>query len=171
MTLPPLDGQGLLPVGRHATDPQELHDVFVDGAPSHKSLREDLLAAYLVWSVRVHQCFGPGRVWLGDTFATHWVEDPALRVCFFPAQPIMAEKALTSGDSAMGLLTLEDVIYSTPSPGGHITQMKAVGGMLDASLGIDELATDVDLLMSLVVGRRPGRPPLAAVTGYCELRI
>ena len=135
MVLPNLQPDGVLPIGGHAASVGEVEAMFVDTAPAFRPQRVQLWSAFLLWRDRAQHHFGHGTVWLSGSFVTHWTEVPTLRLVFFPDTPSMVDTAIKRGDVGLGLLTLEDVLYAGPGSGGHVTELRVVGGMMDAQLG------------------------------------
>ncbi len=164
MSLPALDPHGLLPVSpttSHQASLQEVEALFVDEAPSHQQQRRDVWDAYVLWARRAAHHFGHGQAWLAGTFVTHLHREPSLRVAFFPSTPSMVGNAVRRGDVGLGLLTLGDLFYMFPSPGGTVETLRPVGGILDTQLGSTEHSDGWDAMWSLVGGAQ-GHLQLAA---------
>jgi hypothetical protein len=171
MSLPALQGDGCLPVNpnaRHPALPSEVERLFVTGAPSHKDLRADIWRAYELWSRRVVHHFGHGQAWLAGTFVTHLVREPFLRVAFFPTTPRMVGDAIRRGDVGLGLLTVEDVFFMSPAPGGSVELVRAVGGMIDSQVGSMSQSDGWDAMWSLLGDPRSRQHSSA---GYVSLPV
>jgi len=171
MALPPLDGQGLLPttpVTRHDATMDEVEALFVDAAPSHHAQRRDVWDAYKIWARRASHHFGHGEAWLGGTFVTHMVREPDMRIAFFPSTPGMVGNAVRRGDVGLGLVTLGDVFYMSPPPGGSVEALRPVGGILDSQVGSMVHSDGWDAMWSLV-GDPRSRQQLAA--GYVSVAV
>lgn len=171
MTLPALDGNGLLPVqpvARHAATTGEVEQLFVAGARSHRSLRSDLWAAYRLWERRARHHFGHGEVWLAGTFVTHLPREPFVRAVLFPSTPSMVGNAVRRGDVGIGLLTIEDAFYMSPPPGGSLNLIRAVGGMIDTQVGSMANSDGWDAMWSLLGDTRTKRHQSA---GYVSLNL
>lgn len=169
--LPSLDAQGLLPTTptpRHDGTEAEVEALFVDTAPSHKSLRRDIWDSYTLWARRASVHFGHGRAWLAGTFVTHMTREPHLRVAFFPSTPSMVGNAVRRGDVGLGLVTLGDVFYMTPSPGGSVEALRPVGGTMDSQVGSMVHSDGWDAMWSLV-GDPRSHVQLAA--GYVSMAV
>jgi hypothetical protein len=159
---------GVLPVGGHDATLVEVEDAFVIAASSHyQSQRLQLWQAFLIWRERAAHHFGHGAAWLSGTFVTTWLEDPTLRLVFFPDTPSMVDSAIKRGDVGLGLLTLEDVIYSGPGSGGHVADLKVVGGMMDAQLGQAAEHDGWSAVWSMV----PNRRRQLVDAGYVMVRV
>lgn len=157
VALPPLDAQGLLPVSpnaRHAATVAEIEALFVTSATSHAALRRDVWDAYLLWERRVVSKFGHGEVWLAGTFVTNTSQSPELRTVFFPKTPSMVGNAVRSGDAGLGLLTLSDVFYMAPAPGGTIEALRSVGGIIDSQIGSSVHSDGWDAMWSVIADSR-----------------
>lgn len=171
MTLPSLDSRGLLPIApssRHPGTLAEVESVFVAGAPSHQIVRRDIWDAYVLWARRACHHFGHGEAWLAGSFTTHLTREPQLRVVFFPSTPSMVGNAVRRGDVGLGLLTLGDVFYMSPAPGGSVEVVRPVGGLLDTQVGSMLHSDGWDAMWSFV-GDLRSHVQLAA--GYVSLAV
>lgn len=80
----------------------------------------------------------------------------------------MVGNAVRRGDVGLGLLTLGDLFYMFPSPGGTVETLRPVGGILDTQLGSTEHSDGWDAMWSLV-GDAQGHLQLAA--GYVKVPV
>lgn len=171
MPLPPLDAHGLLPTtptSQHSATLPEVETLFVSAAPTHKSPRQEIWNAFILWAARASHHFGHGQAWLAGTFVTHMIREPRLRVAFFPSTPSMVGNAIRRGDVGLGLVTLGDVFYMSPSPGGSVEALRPVGGMLDTQIGSAVHSDGWDAMWSLV-GDPRNHVQLAA--GYVSVAV
>lgn len=150
MPLPALGADGLLPPGPHDATNSEVADLFARGCRFRSRDRGLAWAAYLVWAERVRLHFGPSWVWLTGGFFTHQNVTPVIRALVFPRTPSMVRRTLDGG-LGFSLLTIEDVIYSSPE-GGWTPRVVPVGGWVDAALGNILDVGAAELLWSLGLG-------------------
>lgn len=131
--LPALGSDGLLPPGRYRSTLTEIHDRFVKSAP-HRAERAEIYAAFELWRNRAVAEFGPGVLWIDGGFVTHKPTPPHdLDLAFFPADLPLAESSLLSGDGYQ-LLTLQDLFFAMPRPGGWLKRVQPAVGWIDAFL-------------------------------------
>lgn len=129
--IPALDDFGRLPPGRHPAGLDEIHGKFVIDAP-HANARQRLFDALTLWIAQARNRFGSGQVWLDGGFVTHKVTEPRdIDLLFIPTNPDTAEDSLLDG-GGFELLTLQDLIFAKPEPGGHLRRHQTVGGLIDA---------------------------------------
>lgn len=123
-------------------------------APSHKRQRQTLWKAYELWADRAHHHFGRGEAWLAGTMVTHLLSEPELRVVYFPTTPSMVDTAISRGAVGLSLLTLEDLFYAVPAPGGSVKMMPPVGALLHAYVGSRTHAPAWSAMWSSVADQR-----------------
>lgn len=167
MALPALVN-GVLSMGGHASTEAEVEALFVSGAPSQPAHRELVWTAYKLWARQAAHHFGHGEVWLAGTFVTHRHTDPHLRVVMFPATPSMVDTAKRRGDVGLSLLTLEDLFFMSPAPGGSLEAMRPVGAIMDAYIGAPAHMDAWDS-MWLVIGDT--KTANQSDAGYVSLRV
>ncbi|HET7689114.1 MAG TPA: hypothetical protein VFK41_01940 [Nocardioidaceae bacterium] len=131
--LPALTHDGLLPPGRHKSTVVEVYDRFVKTAPN-RSERDDIFSAFELWRSRALAEFGAGVLWINGGFVTHKAAAPHdLDLAFFPADLPLAEASLLSGDGYQ-LLTIQDLLFAMPRPGGWLRRVQPAVGLIDAFL-------------------------------------
>lgn len=91
-------------------------------------------------------------------------------IAYVPSDIDRANAALKDTD-AWGLLTIQDVVYGHPEPGGHLQRLQPMGGMIDAFI-VDprspkKLATWHNIWSS--VKGPDGRIIPGMVKGYAEV--
>ncbi len=112
----------------------EVESAFVIGAPNGAA-RHDLFAHLRVWVDLAVQVFDSGRLWIDGGFVTHKAAPPHdVDVVLLPDNADSAMTALRHDERAYALLTLQDVFFVTPSPGGTLRRLQPVGGTMDAFL-------------------------------------
>lgn len=137
MPIPAVDPKtGLLPPARpgpYAATLAEVKDVFVDHAPNPIE-RQLIFGALCHWLSVAHQAFGPGLVWVNGGFVTHKAAPPHdVDLVFIPDDLDTARKSLVGGEG-YSLLTVQDMFFSIPEPGGHLVRLQPFGGLVDAFL-------------------------------------
>lgn len=166
MELPTLRA-GILPEGIHEATLGQVRDRFVESAKNHRRDREVRFAALEVWHRRKRHVLGTGVTWVSGAFVTDLPIAPALRLVHFPDNERTAMHSLKSG-LGLPLLTVGDVLYLQPDPGGHSPRTIAVGGMVDAHLGAEGDKALWSALWSS--GWALGAPGVSAPMGFVELR-
>jgi hypothetical protein len=171
MTLPDLVEPGVLPwqgSPRHRSTHDEILGKFVVGAPSHQQVRRRIWTAYRLWEELAAHHFGHGEIWLSGTFLTYLVQEPTLRVVLFPSTPSMVGHAKRQGSVALTLLTLEDLFFMSPAPGGTLEVSHPVGGMIDSAIGATTQSDGWDVMWSMV---KDARTDQFLDAGYVSLRM
>lgn len=81
------------------------------------------------------QVFGSGRLWIDGGFVTYKAAPPHdVDVVLLPDSADVAMTALRHDERAYALLTLQDVVFLAPAPGGTLRKLQPVGGTMDAFL-------------------------------------
>jgi hypothetical protein len=167
--LPALMHDGFLPPGRHKTSLVEIFDVFVKSAPNRLE-REAIFSAFELWRTRALEEFGTGVLWINGGFVTHKAAAPHdLDLAFFPADLPLAEASLLSGDGYQ-LLTLQDLFFAMPRPGGWLRRIQPALGLIDAFLARPGDAVTWHDIWSSVKGPSGGVVPGKA-KGYVEVAM
>jgi len=134
MPIPPIDPRtGLLPAaaGAYSATLQEIEQQFVVHAPNALQ-RADIFAALCLWVTRVRATFGTGRVWIDGGFVTHKAPPPHdVDVVFIPDDPGRVNDELLMAEG-YDLLTLQQLFFLHPAPGGTLERLQPVGGLVDA---------------------------------------
>lgn len=146
--IPPTDGGplGLLPPapGPYVCTLDEVHEQFVAQAP-HSSARSRIFEALKLWIDVAEDTFGPGRLWINGGFVTHKPVPPKdVDVAFIPLVPLAVDAAIKTG-AAFPLLTVQDMLFSHPEPGGHLYRLQPVGGLVDAFLADARVPADAEI--------------------------
>ncbi|MBT9273618.1 hypothetical protein KMZ32_05960 [Phycicoccus sp. MAQZ13P-2] len=111
----------------------------------HPGLRSRIFEALRLWIDLVEDTFGPGRVWINGGFVTHKPDPPKdVDVAFLPSAPLDVDAAIKTG-TAFQLLTVQDLLFSHPAPGGHLQRLQPVGGLVDAFLADTRNPTDAQI--------------------------
>ena len=150
--IPPTDGGplGCLPPapGPYLCTLDEVHAHFVTQAP-HSVERGRIFHALELWIARAEDALGPGRLWINGGFVTHKRVPPKdVDVAFIPSAPVAVDAAIKTG-SAFQLLTVQDLLFSHPGPGGHLQRLQPVGGLVDAFLADARISTDAEIWFDL----------------------
>lgn len=96
--------------------------------------RQLIFGALCHWLSVAHQAFGPGLVWVNGGFVTHKAAPPHdVDLVFIPDDLDTARKSLVGGEG-YSLLTVQDMFFSIPEPGGHLVRLQPFGGLVDAFL-------------------------------------
>ncbi|MFF1453071.1 DUF6932 family protein [Streptomyces sp. NPDC058274] len=136
-----LTPDGRLPAGRHPATLDEMHDLFVAGAP-HREARQFIFEAFKIHYSLVRQLFSRGTLWVDGGFCTHKPEAPKdidMVIIVDPSevQAFNSEKE----ERLLQLLTLQGV--QVAQPGATTPRVQPMGGLIDCFFA---LSTDVDAL-------------------------
>ena len=174
--IPPTDGGplGLLPAaqGPYVCTLDEVHEQFVTNAP-HRAVRERIFEALRLWIDLAEDVFGPGRLWINGGFVTHKPHPPKdVDIAFLPHVPLAVDAAIKTG-AAFQLLTVQDLLFSRPAPGGHLQRMQPVGGLVDAFLADVRVPTDAEIWFDIwsSVKDLDGEMIVGARKGFLEVSV
>lgn len=134
MSLPPWDESRRLPVGRHETTLEGIHDRCVLDAPNRET-RQCLYNSLIAYTHLVRRIVGPATLWINGGFMTAKDDAPFdVDVVIHPADWDELEKVEPRDQNRIfGLLTLQDIIVGDPLYIG-LDRLQPLGGDLDSFL-------------------------------------
>jgi hypothetical protein len=171
--LPALNGDGLLPKGRHRADLAEIESVFVLSAPYQRE-RQLVFEALRLYVRLVQRILPSGSLWIDGGFVTHkrWEAPHDVDVCIALDEGQRQAAPPSAAIDLQDLITHLDVIERDGAGGGVIhPRLQPMGGLVDGFLvDLDDPVNVAywERLWSSVMG--PGRVPIdGAVKGYVEV--
>jgi hypothetical protein len=164
VVLPPLNADGLLPVGRHAAGLDDLRALFVDNAPFSPA-REQAWRAFILYTELLWERLPDTRLWVDGGFVTHkpWAAPHDVDVAILVGQDDW--NALSASDRVQLLTRIEN-----PETGE--CRVQPMGGLVDAHLvplGSDAAAQVFDRIWSRVKLEDGSIHPTAS-KGYVEVQ-
>lgn len=157
--IPAFEPDGVLPHGGHQAMFDEIHLRLVERAGSRRDERERIWSAFLLWASTAKHYFGSGQIRLGGSFVANWPFEPELKVSYMPRNPSMIDIAIKRGERGVSLFTMRGIFYSEPGTGGSLSQLRAVGGMLDAQAAHQSRSDGWDIVWSFIDHQQRGIVP------------
>lgn len=166
MDISSLNADGLLPAGIHQAEPDDLL-AFADPSMGDAVLRRAVALALQAWMSMARRGFGPGVCWIGGGFVCSSEPSDTAIVAWHPNDSRAALDALERG-TGVDLLSLTNVIYSYPDPGGGLVDRWPVSALVDAHLMDRTTAGAFRSVLSRSLGR-DGHPVRGLQKGFLEV--
>lgn len=170
MSLPTPDREsGLLPEGAHGSTWDELRDVFVIRAPKEQQIsRSAVCIALKAWALAAMEHLGSGTLLVSGGFVTYSEPTWAATAAYVPTDETGLARAVEDQGPYWQLVSVSDVFFSDPEPGGYLRKRTSVGGLVDAVVIKD---ADRQLAHRILSISDSARPIGYARKGYVEVVI